>query len=49
MVDRPSDLSAMQATLDGYINDATADAADTVRKIKAQALALIRLLTLSPK
>lgn len=49
MVARPTDLGSQQALLDGMIEAAKVTPAATVAQIKAQALAILQIITLSPK
>ena len=46
---RPQDLSQMQATLDGFVTDAKATPSIVLADIKAQALAILKLITLDPR
>ena len=49
MVDRPSDLQSLQNLLDQKIALAQADPAARIAQIKAQAIAILEIVTLSPK
>ncbi len=49
MVDRPTDLGSLQAILDQKIAAAQANPAASVAQIKAQALAILEVITLQPK